>query len=224
MFESPIFVTARAPQPLAADAVHLWLLPLAGADGPAAAQAATARANAFLCETLGRYVDRELSTGDFVRGEHGKPALRESGGLAFNLTHCAHAAIVAIADGVEIGVDVEPVGGRARPYAALARRYFCPEEADYVAAQPPESMQKAFVDLWTAKEAVLKATGRGIAFGLDRLRFATGADGVGALAAIDAPAAPATAWQVHALQPAPTLVGAVAWRGTARRIAAFRVE
>lgn len=229
MSESPIFRSARAPQPLADDAVHLWLLPLAGTGGPAAAQAATARANAFMCDTLGRYVGRELEPGDFLRGDHGKPALREPGRtgferLEFNLTHCADAAILAIADGVAVGVDVEPVGGRERPYVALARRYFCPDEADYVAAQPSGTVQKAFVDLWTAKEAVLKATGRGIAFGLDRLRFAIGADGVGALAAIDAPAAPADAWQVRALRPLPALVGAVAWRGAARRIEAFRVE
>lgn len=219
MSESSCFFPVR---PLAADAVHLWLLPLAGGAGPPAAQAATSRANAFLRDVVGGYVGRTLGPDDFVRGEHGKPALREGGRLGFNLTHCADAAIVAVAHDLELGVDIEPVGGRERPYAALARRYFCREEADWVAAQPAASMQRAFVSLWTAKEAVLKATGRGIAFGLDRLRFAVGPDGVGALVAIEAPAAPADAWQVHALAPEPELAAAVAWCGAGRRLEVFR--
>lgn len=216
---TPVCGAARAPQPLAADALHLWLLPLDGGGGPTAA---TAQANAFLRDIVGRYVGRTLAPDDFVRGEFGKPALREPSRLGFNLSHCAHAAIVAIADDADVGVDIEADVVRARPYAALARRYFCTEEADWVAAQAPESVQRAFVALWTAKEAVLKANGRGIAFGLARLRFATQADRVGPLIAIDAPAGPADAWQVHALKPAPRLVGAVAWRGAARRIEAFR--
>ena len=222
MFEPTDFLPATAPQPLAADGVHLWLLPLAAGAGPAVALAATAQANAFLRDVVGRYVGRALVDGDFVRGEHGKPALRDAARLRFNLTHCAGAALVAIADGVEVGVDVEATGGRARPYAALARRYFRGTEADWIAAQPAASVQSAFVALWTAKEAVLKATGRGIAFGLERLEFATGAGGVGPLVAIDAPAAPADAWQVHAFAPLPGLAGAVAWRGAPRRLAGFR--
>jgi 4'-phosphopantetheinyl transferase len=215
------FTPATAPQPLADDALHVWLLPLAPGTGPAAAQAATARANAFLCDVLAHYLDRDVGTADFVRGESGKPALREPARLGFNLSHCARAAVVALALDVEVGVDVECLGGRERPYAAMARRYFRGEEAQWIAAQPAERLQKSFLDLWTAKEAVLKATGRGIAFGLDRLRFAIEHDRPARLAAIEPPAGPASEWQVHALRPWPGFAGAVAWRGTPRRVALF---
>lgn len=221
MTASSPFIPAAVPQPLADDAVHIWLMPLDAGAGPAAAQAATTRANVFLCSMLSLYLGREIAPHDFVRGEFGKPALREPGRLGFNLSHCGRAAVVALALDVDVGVDIEWLGGRERPYAAMARRYFRGEEADWIAAQPADRMQKAFLDLWTAKEAVLKATGRGIAFGLDRLRFSIEGGMPARLAAIEPPAGPASEWQVHALRPSADFAGAVAWRGPARRLALF---
>src|SRR3546814_19079607 len=67
---------------------------------------------------------------------------------------------------------------RPRPRAlALAERFFVRSETGALLALPAEAREAAFVRLWCAKEAVLKAHGRGLAFGLDRLEFALcGAD------------------------------------------------
>src|SRR3546814_3037285 len=62
---------------------------------------------------------------------------------------------------------------RPRPRAlALAERFFVRSETGALLALPAEAREAAFVRLWCAKEAVLKAHGRGLAFGLDRLEFA----------------------------------------------------
>src|SRR3546814_6516543 len=63
------------------------------------------------------------------------------------------------------GADLELL--RPRPRAlALAERFFVRSETGALLALPAEAREAAFVRLWCAKEAVLKAHGRGLAFGL----------------------------------------------------------
>lgn len=64
-----------------------------------------------------------------------------------------------------VGVDVETLA-HCRDTAGLARTVFSPGEADWLERQPAELRPLGFARLWTAKEAVLKARGTGIAGGL----------------------------------------------------------
>lgn len=101
----------------------------------------------------------------------GKPMIGAVGGdapIAFNLSHTGLGgdglAVLAVAEDCDIGVDLETI----RPVrAGLAKRYFAPEEVVLAEADPAN-----FFALWTAKEACLKAWGRGIQGGLDRFVFA----------------------------------------------------
>jgi 4'-phosphopantetheinyl transferase len=121
-----------------------------------------------------------------------------------------------------VGVDIES-GTRQRPWLALAQRYFTPREYAALAALPPGRLASAFVELWSCKEAVVKALGRGIAFGLHRLGFAWAADGtLAGLREIDPDAGAVDEWHVIRLAPGPGLVGALAWRGPGRRLLALR--
>ena len=98
----------------------------------------------------------------FVFGEHGKPRL-ETGGPCFNLAHSGDTVVVAVAVD-QVGVDVEDL--RALPNAErLARRICTPQELD------------ALLQLWTAKEAVLKALGSGIAGGMRSVEVAVDIEG-----------------------------------------------
>jgi 4'-phosphopantetheinyl transferase len=96
-------------------------------------------------------------------GPHGKPVLAgdHAGTLHFSLSHSGSAVAVAAAD-APVGVDLEAV--QPLPAAKLAARFFAEDERRLVAsaADPPAT----FVRLWTRKEALLKATGEGIAGGL----------------------------------------------------------
>ncbi len=68
--------------------------------------------------------------------------------------------------------------------------------------------------LWCAKEAVLKAHGRGIAFGLERLEFT--ADGEDwALSACDPALGVPADWTLHVFAPAPGYLATLAWRSMA---------
>jgi 4'-phosphopantetheinyl transferase len=111
---------------------------------------------------LRKLLARELGSAPeavaFTVGPHGKPRL--DGGdsaVRFNLSHSADLALIAIARGAEVGVDVEQIRPR-RDLGGVARRVFTEAEREAVAV----GGDAAFYRHWVAKEAFVKATGRGI--------------------------------------------------------------
>ena len=158
-----------------------------------------------------------------ARGEHGKPHFPGPfGKLGFNWSHSGGRALFAIGcggEGFEVGVDIERV--RPRPRALeLAARFFAPDETAALAALPEERLLHGFLRFWTAKEAVLKANGGGLSYGLERVSFALG-DAAVTPVAFQGEIAPASAWCVEALDVGTECVAAVAWRGCQRRIRIF---
>lgn len=73
---------------------------------------------------LGRYLEREPAEVELRFGSRGKPMLAEAeASLRFNLSHSGELALIAVASGREVGVDVERI--RSKPaayYAAWTRR------------------------------------------------------------------------------------------------------
>src|SRR5208282_3176253 len=69
--------------------------------------------------------------------------------------------LVAVSHAGPVGVDVERV--RPMPDAEeIAARFFSPRETAELKALPSDQVPAAFFNLWTRKEACLKATGDGI--------------------------------------------------------------
>ena len=145
------------------------------------------------------------------RDPHGRPRLGAPfGGFDASWSHSGDHLLVALADGVQLGADLELL--RPRPRAlALADRFFTAAEAAALAILPAATLEETFVRLWCAKEAVLKAHGRGIAFGLDRLEFAE-RDGTWSLVACDPALGRPTDWTLHAFAPMPGYLATLAWR------------
>ena len=143
------------------------------------------------------------------RDAHGRPRLGVAGADA-SWSHSGEQLLVALGTGVRVGADLELL--RPRPRALeLAARFFAPAEGDALSALPAEMREEAFVRLWCAKEAVLKAHGRGLAFGLHRLEFALRDDAWALVACDPALGAPAD-WSLHAFTPMPGYLASLAWR------------
>ena len=158
---------------------------------------------------------------EIARGAHGKPYAPAFADLDFNLSHAGHHVLLAFARGQALGVDLER-DERRLSLIEIARRFFAADEADALERLPEAARLPCFLRLWTRKEAVLKALGQGLNFGLDRLAFAIDGDGdVGALERIAAEAGAAADWRLRALAPAPGLVGALAWCGAERPLQTF---
>lgn len=125
-------------------------------------------------------------------------------------SHSGQHLLVALGHGLRVGIDLEWL--RPRPSAmALARRFFRAHEVDWLALQPAAQRERAFLRLWCAKEAALKAHGHGLAFGLDRLGFIEHA-GKLRLRDCDPALGDAAHWQLRELAPAEGYLGALAWR------------
>jgi 4'-phosphopantetheinyl transferase len=120
---------------------------------------------------LGRYLQAESRTLEFSYGPHGKPALAgafAASGLYFNLAHSEDLALLAVTRLGPVGVDLEKVGP-LDDMDELVARFFSPRENSRFAQLSKEQKPSAFFNLWTRKEALLKATGEGIGQSLNQV-------------------------------------------------------
>lgn len=162
-------------------------------------------AEAWLAAQLGQVPPAAL-----VRDVHGRPRFVPPQAYDVSWSHSGEALLVALGDGVAVGADLERL--RPRPRALeLARRFFDPRETAWLEALPAQAREDSFVRIWCAKEAILKAHGRGIAFGLHRLRIAD-RDGALRLVAADPELGEAAAWTVCEVLPQPGYRATLAWR------------
>lgn len=200
------------------DEIHVWHL---AADGSSRELVIAVRA--ALERLLCRYANL-VQVPAIERGAHGKPFVANLPWLDFNLSHSGSRALLAFARGQPLGIDLEQ-RERALSYIELARRFFSPAEAMALERLPSTRLGPAFLDLWTHKEAVLKALGAGLQFGLARVEFALDDNGgVTSLARIAAEGGAGEEWQLRRLDPGPGVFGALAWRGPPRAVRSFMLE
>lgn len=111
---------------------------------------------------LGAWTGRQAGSLAFNAGPYGKPALVR-GGASFNLSHTRSMVAVAVAAQGEVGVDVEQINPARSVELDIADRWFSRDEVAHVSAGGDEEAQRArFLRIWNLKEAVIKATGRGL--------------------------------------------------------------
>ena len=130
-----------------------------------------------LRQILGMYLGRAPARLDLRSNARGKPRLAGqtgAGGIRFNLSHSGFLTLLAFARGREVGVDVESI----RPEIAEEglERFFTSEEARRIGSTPASERAAAFFRCWTAKEALLKASGDGLSARLDGFAAPDGDD------------------------------------------------
>ena len=121
----------------------MWVAPIGGEP--------TSTAHRLLLELAGTLVDRP-------RLRHDEVGRLQVPGLAVSVAYSGRLVAVAAASGGPVGVDLEEV--RGREVAGLAERWFAGRELEWMRRQDDELV--AFLQLWTAKEAVGKALGVGL--------------------------------------------------------------
>lgn len=99
------------------------------------------------------------------RTAEGRPWLPGTS-LDFNLTHAGRYAVCALSATGRVGLDAEPHA--PRDWAAFAPHFTA---AEWAAVQADTDPQRAFYRLWTQKEAVAKADGRGLDLPLRAIRL-----------------------------------------------------
>lgn len=127
-------------------------------------------ARAALRKVLSRYSPRPPAEWRFTYGPHGKPGLAlgtDGDGVRFNVSHTHEMAIIAVTAGREVGVDVEWLHRRTE-FELLARRFFGRKERASFQAADADRRARVFFQIWTRKEAWLKARGEGITVPLEQ--------------------------------------------------------
>ncbi len=104
------------------------------------------------------------------RPVHGRPtASAEPEGWHLSLSHSHGMSACGVSSRPGIGVDIEPLF-REMNWRRIVKRWFSPEEQDWLLDSPDPHN---FLQVWTLKEAWLKATGRGIANNLQTLTISS---------------------------------------------------
>jgi len=98
---------------------------------------------------------------NFQTAKHGKPTLLGvPSALDFNVSHSGDYVLIGVTTGIPCGVDIERSNSRVRE-RDIARRFFCPREVEWL-----NRTDRGFLRLWTMKEAIIKAVGRGLSIPL----------------------------------------------------------
>ena len=160
---------------------------------------------------LALYLGTEAAALRFAYLENGKPDLGgkfAKAGIDFNLAHTGDLALLAITRIGPVGVDVEYV----RPIKnvdELVARFFSSRENKLFQKVPAAEKPSAFFNLWTRKEALLKATGEGITRSLDLVEVSFLPGEPARLLAISGDESAARRWMMKELSPADGFTGAV---------------
>ena len=115
-----------------------------------------------LREIMGGYLGIEPEDVRIATGKHGKPFLANGEeNFRYNLSHSGDMFVLAVATGVEVGIDIEKVEAD-KPFNDMARIAFSRREREEMFSLPTSDMQAAsFYRCWVRKEACLKACGSG---------------------------------------------------------------
>jgi 4'-phosphopantetheinyl transferase len=131
---------------------------------------------ASLRQILAAYLDEHADALRFNYGAQGKPELTSFPRLHFSVSHSEDVVLIAVADKMTIGVDVE----RIRPNVShdeIAQQYFSAAEASRLSLLPEPQRRRAFFRYWTTKEATVKAMGGGLTIPLDSIELAPASAG-----------------------------------------------
>lgn len=118
---------------------------------------------AILRFLLARYLNCSPDSLVFEKTTQGKLFLPEHPHLFFNIAHSGD-LLALILSHAPVGIDLEKK--RKVKAIALAHKFFSLEEIDFITSKGEAFVEEKFLQLWTAKEAVLKGDGRGITAGL----------------------------------------------------------
>jgi 4'-phosphopantetheinyl transferase len=159
-------------------------------------------ARAAMREILGKYAHVPPQDLIFSYGAKGKPdlsGLLKESGITFNLSHSKEYALLAVARGLNVGVDIEAVN---HEFASeeIAERFFSASEVDRLRALCANERADGFFSCWTRKEAYIKALGEGLSVPLDSFEVAFGPGVPAALLHVKIDSGEASRWSMYDIE------------------------
>lgn len=228
---------------LVASSIHIWQFPLTISNIPLSECAALlsederSRAARFHFEkdarrfTVTRAAVRSILGGStrssghelrFDYSHYGKPRLvNATTDIRFSVSHSGDWAMLAVALGHEVGVDLELMRANVET-DALAERYFSERERVALRELSNEERVPAFFRCWTCKEAFLKGQGFGLSRSLESFDVEVNPARPARLLATRPDAEEAKRWSLHDIPAEENYAAAVAWEGSITEIKVLR--
>ena len=169
------------------DLVHLWHLDFNKLSNPLNPAADAQASNLsvvqqrtlrrfYLRLLLGAYLGMPGKDVHITRRIKGRPELgstQSKGKLDFSVARSSGCYLIGISSGAPIGVDLEVAARKAGKPLALAKRYFSEQETQALSVLGGDQLHRAFMHTWACNEAIVKASGVGIANQLCRFSVDT---------------------------------------------------
>ena len=163
---------------------------------------------------LAAYLGCSTQAVTFCYGQFGKPELGDPtwrSRLSFNLSHADELAVLAVASGALVGVDIE----RIRPLAdGFADYSFAADELAALRALPERYRLAATFACWTRREAYVKAIGAGLSCPVDSFAVSVDPFSPARLLRVNASPAELASWTLAELSVRAGYAAAVAVRQT----------
>ncbi len=113
---------------------------------------------ALLKIALAEYIGLQIDQITITKHQNKKPYLSSHPSIFFNVSHTKEYALIVIAS-VSVGVDVEKIDIE-NDYSDTIKHIFNKTDRDILTAT--RNQKRTFFTFWTRKEAIVKATGKGI--------------------------------------------------------------
>ncbi len=157
-------------------------------------------AHSVLRLLLGRALGQEPSSLRFLINPFGKPQLYPlpAPPLHFNLSHSGDFVLIALSRSGPVGVDVERHRDDLAPLE-LGRDVFSEREYALLVLTPAERQRDFFFDLWSVKEAYLKARGLGLSLSPQKCSIIASDNKFMLAETLDEPAQ-AKLWKLHKIK------------------------
>ncbi len=173
-------------------------------------------AHALLRQLLASYLNTTPESIAFTHSAHRKPslALHHESDIQFNISHTGQHAAYAFTRRHAIGIDIESF--HSDPKLDVAERFFSPSEVATLKAASSEEQPGIFYRLWSRKEAIIKANGKGLTQPLSSFS-------VPAVDHVETLTLEGETWYLYPLSVHPDFAAAVAIAAPAERLAFWEI-
>lgn len=152
-------------------------------------------ARGLLRYVLSAYLNKAAEKIAFQYGPQGKPTVADTT-VQFNVSHSNDRILIGVGYHHPLGVDVEHMT-RTIEIDSIAARFFTAREARQIQALGGNAQRRAFFNVWTRKEALLKTMGSGLSLSLQACEVSVDDEAVSTVLSCNVPSFNVHDWQVH---------------------------